>query len=369
MKFKRPFLGALLFTALVGAPLAAQDDVVASNLSNPRQMFYDADGTLYIAEAGAGGDQISTGVFGNEMPYGTTSRITVVSPEGEQSVLIDGLGSTLAQAPAAYGAHAVYVDDTTIWVAMGEGPVAGTYDESLIFDALVGFDKETLEVVQNIDMKELANTVNSPDDVPNNSNPVDIAVGLDGTVYIVNAGCNCIQSWTPDGGVEIAAVWQTEGDNPVPTSVAVDANGDLYVGFLTGFPWPAEGSRVERWSNGALAETYPGLTTVTDIWVAADGTIYAVEHGVGQGADGNYGAGRVVTVSADGVSVVMDGLSMPYGLAADAEGNMVVSVGSAGAPGEGQVIRVVEGTSGGMAEPVATDEAMTEPVETEEAEG
>jgi hypothetical protein len=349
----------LMALAVVTVPVAAQDNAAAGDLNNPRQLFYDADGTLYIAEAGTGGDQMATGVFGNEQAYGATGRITVVSPEGEQSVLIDGLGSALSQPPyAAYGPHAVYVDDTTIWVAMGEGPEAGTYDETLIFNALVGFDKETLEVVQNIDVKAQADTVNSPEDVPNNSNPVDLAVGADGTVYIANAGCNCIQSWTADGGLEVAATWATEEDNPVPTSVAVDANGDLYVGFLTGFPWPAEGARIEKWSGGELVETYNGLTTVTDVLVTADGTIYAVEHGVGQGADGAYGEGRVVTVSADGVTPVMDGLMMPYGLAIDGEGNLVVSVNSAGEPGSGQVIPVVMGATGeDMAEPEATEES------------
>jgi len=200
--------------------------------------------------------------------------------------------------------------------------------------------------------------------VPNNSNPVDLAVGADGTVYIANAGCNCIQSWTPDGGVQIAATWPTDSDNPVPTSVAVDANGDLYVGFLTGFPWPAGGARIERWSGGELAETYSGLTTVTDFVVSADGTIYAVEHGVGQGPDGNYGEGRVVSVSADGVTPVMTGLSMPYGIAQDAEGNLVVGVGSIGDPGTGQVIPVVMG--GEMSAPVATEE-MAAPEATEDA--
>lgn len=349
----------LLIAVLVGvfAPVVAQDAPIATELNNPRQMFYDAAGTLYIAEAGAPGEADATGVFGNPTKVGPTGRITVVSPEGEQSVLIDGLGSVVSQGSATYGPHAVYVDDTTIWVAMGEGPQDGTYDETLIFNALVGFDKETLEVTQNIDFKELADTVNSPADVPNNSNPVDIAVGADGTVYVANAGCNCIQSWTPDAGVQIAAVWPTDSDNPVPTSVAVDAAGDLYVGFLTGFPWPAGGARIERWSGGELAETFGGLTTVTDIAVAEDGTIYAVEHGVGQGADGAYGEGRVVMVSAEGVTPVMGGLMMPYGLALKADGTLVVSVNSAGEPGTGEVVAVAMGAMGEMMEPEATDEA------------
>ncbi|MBZ0286138.1 MAG: ScyD/ScyE family protein, partial [Anaerolineae bacterium] len=264
-----------LATALsVAVPLAAQDDAIATDLNNPRQLFYDADGTLYIAEAGSGGDATATGVFGNEVAIGTTGRISVVSPEGEQSVLIDGLASvSTGQGTAHYGPHAIYVDDATIWVVMGEGPTEGTYDEALIFDALVAFDKESLEVTQTIDLQELADSVNSPENVPNNSNPVDIAVADDGTVYVALAGCNCVASWTEADGAQLAASWSTQDDNPVPTSVDVDANGDLYVGFLSGFPWPTRGARIERWSGGELAETFERLTAVTDILVAEDGTI------------------------------------------------------------------------------------------------
>lgn len=344
---------ALIALAALMTPAVAQDGslVVAENLNEPRQLFYDSDGTLYIAEAGIAGDVDATGVFGNPLKIGLTASISVVSPEGEQSVLIGDLPSIEAGGPY-YGAHGVYVDDTTIWVVTGEAPRAGSYDEEQYpFNTLIGFDKETLEITHKVDLFAAAAPLNP--NVPNRANPVDIAVAEDGTMYIALAGCNCIESWTEADGVQIAASWMDPDDNPVPTSVAIGPDGDLYVGFLMGFPWPAGGARIERWSGGELVATYGGLNTVTDVLVAEDGTIYAVEHGLtGEG----YIAGRVVIVSSDGITPLMDGLTEPYGLAMDASGSLVVSVGSAGGAGKGQVITVMAGAVG-TALPETTPEA------------
>jgi hypothetical protein len=351
--------GLFLFLALlallsVSAPLVAQDEptVIADQLNNPRQLFYGADGTLYIAEAGLGGDVDATGSFENPVKIGATSRISMVAPDGTFSTALDGLASIDGGPENLYGAFSVIVDDEYFWIAMGEGPKADSYDtETYIFDALVAYDRETKEVVHRAGMKETAAPLNPS--VPNNSNPVDLAIASDGTVYIVNAGCNCVQSWTEADGVQIAMQWD-EDDNPVPTSIAIGPDGDIYVGFLTGFPWPTRGSRIERWSGGELKESYYGLTTVTDVLVSADGTIYAVEHGLtGEG----YVSGRVVMASADGITPVMEGLNQPYGLAQDANGNLVVSIGSVAGEGAGQVIAVVMGATVSAGEPEATPEA------------
>jgi hypothetical protein len=345
---------ALATLAIRVVSAAAQDSatVIAENLNEPRQLFYASDGTLYITEAGSAGDVDATGVFGNPLKIGHSASVSVVSPEGEQSVLISGLPSIEAGGPY-YGAHGVYVDDTTIWVVTGEAPEAGSYDvEQYPFNMLIGYDKETLEITHKIDLFEMASPLNPS--VPNRGNPVDIAVADDGTVYIPLAGCNCVESWTEADGVQIVASWMDPDDNPVPTSVAIGPDGDLYVGFLMGFPWPTGGARIERWSDGELVETYGGLTTVTDVLVTDDGTIYAVEHGLtGEG----YVAGRVVRVSAEGNSPVMEGLTEPYGLAMDANGNLVVSVGSASGAGAGQVIAV---EAGAMGEPSAAPEETPE---------
>jgi hypothetical protein len=138
------------------------------------------------------------------------------------------------------------------------------------------------------------------------------------------------------------ATWDID-DNPVPTSLDFGPDGDLYVGFLSGFPFAAEGSRIERWSpNGELVETYEGLTLVTDVLVDDEGVIYAVEHAAGFGDRGFIpDSGRVVIVTpGSGITPVLEGLRTPYGLAQGPAGRLVVSVATADASGTGMVIAV-----------------------------
>jgi hypothetical protein len=148
-------------------------------------------------------------------------------------------------------------------------------------------------------------------------------------------------SWTADAGVEIAASWLFEGDNPVPTSVETDAEGNLYVGFLTGFPWPEGAARIEKWSGGELVETFSGLTAVVGLLVTDDGTIYATELGVFTQGSG-FSPGRVVMVSADGITPLLEGLPSPYGLAMNAAGELYVATGAIGGQ-DGAVVRVPVG--------------------------
>ncbi len=317
----------LLLFAVVPALAQETPEVLVDGLANPRNMAFDSEGNLYIADAGLAGELTTR----DGDAFGATGQIIKVTPDGTQEVVAKGFisfreGNTL-------GPSAIQVTDESLWVLLGENT-----DFTIPFTyALVELDKETGRVKTFVDLLTVE-LEQDPDGNPNQqSNPTDFAVAPDGTVYIANAGCNCLLSWTPDTGVQVAAAWPFETDNPVPTSVEVAANGDIYVGFLTGFPFPQGGSRIERWSGGALAETFSGLTTVTGLLLASDGTIYAVEHGSAFDPAAGFGPGRVVTVSAEGVTPVVENLTAPYGIAQAPDGRIVVSVGSTGGA-DGQVI-------------------------------
>lgn len=321
----------LLAVMIVAVPAAAQDsefDTVAEGLINPRGITFDSAGNLWIAEAGNGGPNMTP----DETPFGASSQVTMVAPDGTATVAIHGLVSY--REGNSLGAHAVHVTDDSIWVLIGE-----TSDFSIPFShALVELDKTTMRVKTFVDLLT-AELEQDPDGNPNQqSNPVDLAVTADGTVLIANAGCNCLMSWTPDAGVQIAAVWPNETDNPVPTAVDVDGEGNIYVGFLTGFPWPEGAARIEKWSGGELVETFSGLTAVTGIEVTEDGTIYAVELGVFTQGEG-WSPGRVVMVSSEGITPVMEGLPAPYDITTNADGELFVSINSIGGQ-NGAVIRV-----------------------------
>ncbi len=329
-RFSSALALALLVLALA-APALAQDaamDVVVDGLVNPRGIAFDSAGNLYVAEAGNGGPYVTQ----DETPYGASSQITMVSPDGERSVVVTGLLSY--REGNSLGAHAIHVTDESIWVLLGE-----TSDFRIPFThALVELDRETGRIKTFVDLLTPELTLD-PDGNPNRqSNPVDLEVTADGTVLIANAGCNCLMAWTPEAGVQIAAAWPFEGDNPVPTSVETDAEGNIYVGFLTGFPFPEGGSRIEKWRDGELVETFSGLTAVTGMLVTDDGTIYASEFGVFAPGAG-WGPGRVVMVSSEGITPVLEGVMFPYGMAQNAAGEIFVVTGAIGGE-NGAVVRV-----------------------------
>lgn len=331
MTQRRILFALLMIVALLVPSVAiAQDDmmgeVLAEGLRNPRNFSFDADGNMYIAEAGLAGPEVNL----NGDPYGASSQITMVMPDGTSEVIIRGLTSYREGQPL--GATDVEVTDESIWILLNE-----TSDFSIPFThALVELDRETNRVQTWVDLLELELTEDPDGNANQQSNPTDFEVLEDGSVIIANAGCNCLMAWSADAGLSVAAVWSFEDDNPVPTAIDVGPDGDIYVGFLTGFPFPTEGSRIERWSDGELVQTYEGLTAVTGLLVTDDGTIYASEFGV---FDQGWGPGRVVMVTEDGVTPVMEDLMQPFGLAQAPDGTIAVAVGSTG-EADGMIVTV-----------------------------
>jgi hypothetical protein len=323
-----------LIFMLLALPVLSQDgeaEVLVDGLSNPRNLSVDADGNIYVAEAGNAGPLLTDA----DAAYGASSQITMISPDGEAEAVVTGLISY--REGNSLGAHGVLVTDESIWLVLGE-----TGDFRIPWThALVELDKETGRVKTFVDLLTLE-LEEDPDGNDNQqSNATDFAVGDDGTIYIANAGCNCLMTWTAEAGLAAPVVWSFEDDNPVPTAVEIGPDGDIYVGFLTGFPFPVGGSRVERWSGGELVETYEGLTGVTGLHVDDMGTIYAVEFGTEFVPGEGWAPGRVVEVTADGPVPIVEGLTTPYGITKDADGNLLVTVGSIG--GGGSIIVVPTG--------------------------
>lgn len=330
MSRRFPVILALLTLLSISAAISAQENIIADELTNPRGIAYDEDGTLYIAEAGTAGDVEAQGPFGPVLT-GTSSRVVAVGSDGDVTPVLQGFNST--QGFGDYvGVQAVLVDDESIWLALGDGPIGFPFNH-----AVVGLNKQSMRVHTFIDLFSFEADEN-PDAEDVASNPSDIAVDGAGTIYIIDTSGNSLLTWTADDGLELFHVWE---ELPVPTSVALDSEGNIYVGFLTAFPFPARDATVEKWSpDGELLETYEGLTGVTDVQVGEDGTVYAVQIADGFGDNGwNPNSGSVVTVSADGITPVAEGLSYPYAMAFAPDGSISVSVNSSFGPaGGGQVI-------------------------------
>jgi hypothetical protein len=302
---------------------AQDDNALVDGLSAPRGIFYDAEGNLWIVEAGQGGTLSGEGAFG-PVEVGGTGALRMLSAEGDLEFVLQNLPS---QGPAgqARGAQAVMVTEDSIWLLIGEAP-----HDFPLSHALLEIDRASLRIKTHVDLYSIEAELNPDGDIVS-SNPTDFVRSEDGTFYISNAGCNCIQSWTAGGEVEIFTSWSMD-DNPVPTGLALAPDGSLYVSFLSAFPFEEGSSRIEQWSSDAtLVNTFSDLTALSDVFVTPDGSVYAVSLGVF--GDLGFENGKVLRVSSDGAEIVMEGLTMPWGLALAPDGSLVVSVDSTGENG------------------------------------
>lgn len=341
------WFAVVVFVGLLAGAALGQDieyEVVAEGLNSPRQITVGEDGSIFIAEAGTGGAEVGMDEFGSETPFGRSARVTVVSPDGEQSVLVDGLFSR-GYFGGFLGAHKFMRSGGVDLLLVGEGlPTENMPDDATPVSALVTVADGELTLFADL---LAAETSENPDGEDVVSNPTDFAVGAADKIYIIDSSANTLWGYTEADGVTVAASWAvTDGVSAVPTSVEVGADGSIYVGFLGGFPFlPSDQggtSRIERWEDGNVAETFTGVNLVTDFIVAEDGTIYAVQFADSFGDTGyTPDSGSVVAVTADGIELIADGLPYPYGIAIDINGDLLVGINTTYvAPDAGQIVRI-----------------------------
>jgi hypothetical protein len=174
-------------------------------------------------------------------------------------------------------------------------------------------------------------------------------------LWVADAGGNDLLKVDPASGkIELVTVFAglpgpmanpTRGGaqeiDPVPTGIAFDGSGNVYVSLLPGFPFlPGSSKVVKVGSSGGVSDYATGLTMVTDLKTGPDGQIYAVSLGqfTEQGPLPNSGAVlRIKEGSA--TEVVLGGLSFPTSIDFNDAGDAYVTLNGVGAPGSGQVVR------------------------------
>jgi hypothetical protein len=317
----------ILSMILLAAQVTAQEgppplpgEVIIADLGAPRGLAFDAAGNLLVADAGMGGEVqlVLPGPEGEATAgLGMSGRVLAIAGDGTVSDVVSGLPS-YNMGSETLGVYRAIPNGDSLWlVTSGSG--AGTFG-AYWTDSIVELDAATLAVRRVINLQAFE-TANDPDGNGYDTNVSDIAWGSDGTMYITDAGGNDLLSWTEADGLQLVAAWP---DNPVPTSVEIAENGDLYVGFLgTGLAPGA--ARIEHWSGGSLIETFAGLNAVSDILLDGD-TLYAVELVI-FGEQGP-GPGRVVMVDSSGSTPVAEGLPAPFGIAKGSDGALYVSFGT-----------------------------------------
>lgn len=359
----RLILPITLLALLVGAAAAQPEGTpVATGLNGPMGLMVDPAGTVWVVDSGMGGsDTLEMQTPGADepqaLPFGMTSRVLRIEEDGSLTE-VAALPSVAMGQEVSGGSRLAWLDGS---VYATSGAWIGTGDASPPdgIAAIVSIDPESGETSTVADTWAFEHA-NNPDGFIEESHPYGIAAGPDGMLYVADAGANDVLRVDPaTGDVSLVTVFDgvpgmfpndmrdgAQENDPVPTGITFAPDGDLRVSFLPGFP-PVPGSAkvVSVTTDGETSDVAEGLTVVTDLQAAPDGTLYAVQ----LAEFGEQGpvpmTGRVLRIDGSDATEVLSGLSFPTAIAFGPDGAAYVTVNGVGAPGSGEVVRY-EGLAG-----------------------
>ncbi len=323
-------------------PEASGLSVVASGLTYPRGFTWDANGDLYVALAGNGENQVEPGVPSADAAASTVpAAVRIENGCGVPSAV--GLPSTRDPYGDRQGPTAVGFLDGELYVLQD---AAGTLE-----DVGPDFPNGLYAVNAEGGVRLVADvtayaTANRPENVYHLlplGEPFAMVAG-DDEFWAVDANRGELLRLTTDGGVERFA--DLSLSHPVPTAIALAPDGGLYVGFLGSSPHTDGTSKIVKvTADGTVSDAWTGLTMVSGVAIAPDGTLYALEMATGNSTSAPYifpGTGRVVRQTGpDAQEEVVAGIDYPVSMAFGPDGGLYISLPAIAADGElGGIVRV-----------------------------
>ncbi|MGJ3240720.1 MAG: ScyD/ScyE family protein [Anaerolineae bacterium] len=338
-------------------------DIVVTGLNSPQGLLIDSDGMLWVADSGLGGDEeIEFYNIHTLQPqianFGMTSRIIRLNADGEQEVVASlpsvAVGEDLIGVARLVEVNGVVYATIGSWQAsLGETPSIPHQGE------LIRLEDGEAVTVANLWAHEFAN---DPDESTNvESHPYGMAVSSDGMMYIADAAANAL--WRVDlesGAVETVTAFPGQPgifpspfyDNQpvtdaVPTAVAADADGNVFVSYLTGAPFlPGAAKVVQVSEDGNVSDFATGMTMLTDMVMGPDGNLYVVSFGLFTEEGPVFNSGYVARILPDGTpELVIDGLPFATAITFDEDGNGYVAINGAAIPEAGMVVYYEDLTS------------------------
>jgi hypothetical protein len=366
--------------------------VIADGLDNPKGLSFGPDGSLYLAEAGTGGDGASVPSPSGQgnLCYGMSGAIAKIE-NGVAKRVLTGLPSlAFADGTGAAGPHDIKFDaQGKAYVLIGYAANPALRDRTLgdtDLGKIITLDLHTNTWTTTADLAnyELTNKFESREcEVV--SNPLSFYIDAD-KIVSVDAGANNVLSGNIDGSdlKVIAAIPNQILTNPifpgsnsqnfdrghvpppsayrqakasqiaiqsVPTDIVKGPDGAYYVSEFTGFPFPEGQAKIYRIDAGGLTVHADGFTQLIDLAFDTEGNLYALQHMNSSGWKGKLD-GSLIRIAPDGTRTTLlcgNGLESPSALTIGPDGAFYV-INRGGRPGQGQILRL-ENTS--ISEPTA----------------
>jgi plastocyanin/sugar lactone lactonase YvrE len=346
------------------SPSSAGIALVASALTNPRGFTWGADGTLYVSQAGTGGERASPGDSPQEQAdgifHGGLTGSVVRIEDGCPVVFQGDLPSTRGASGHDQGVSAIAFLDGKLYALEDGGGVVHGNPETPNGVYLIDGSGAALLVADTSAWVRANPVAHLPGDYDPDGETFAMVAG-DDELWVIESNSGQLLRITPDG--TIARVVDLSDGHPVPTGIAVAPDGGLYVGFLTPAPFPDGASKVIKiGEDGSVSDVWTGLTAVTAIAVGPDGTLYALEMATGNTTTAPFIApstGKVVRQTGpDSKFDVAVGFDFPIAMAVGPDGGLYVGFPAFGVDGAiGGIVRIdlAQGETLRMTEAIIAD--------------
>jgi hypothetical protein len=331
--------------------------VFATGLNNPRGLTFGSDGSLFVAEGGAGGTQSTVGVCeqvpGPIGPYtgGMSARISRITRDGVRHTVVDHLPSSQTSPDSGSLTSGVadvkFVDGDLYAILAGAGCSHGLLGTS---NAVIRIHENgTWTEVADLSAYQALHPVSHPD--PGDYEPDGTwysMVAVDAALFAVEPNHQELDKITRDGRitriVDLSKMFPPDVGYGWYGPTAMTSHGeDFYVGNLHTFPIVDGSSMILRITKSGKVETVvTGLTTVVGLAFDRRHRLYVLENTTGNPFP-TPGTGKVLRIDRNGdVKEIATGLFLPTAMTFGPDGDLYVSNVGFGPPpiGLGQIIRI-----------------------------